>query len=220
MTSQPDIADFFDHLYATHERYWWRGEGRYAPRAEDYRHSLITQMTLRLTAGLGPLRVLDLGAGEGADSIRLALLGHDVTAVDISKVGAEKISAFADEAGVNLRVDITDICTYEPDGKYDLIICNGLLHYVEDKASVIPRMQMATRTGGLNAISLWSTYSKVPECHNVVPVFCDDEDGEVATLYRAWTEELHYFEREKPEASHDDMPAHSHSHIKLIARKP
>lgn len=220
MTSQFETADFFNHLYATHARYWWRGDERYALKPECYRHSLITQMTLRLTEGMGAMRVLDLGAGEGADSIRLALLGHDVTAVDISKVGAEKISTFAAEAGVNIRVDIADICEYEPEGQYDLIICNGLLHYVEDKAVVIPRIQMATRTGGLNVVSLWSTYSEVPDCHDIVPVFCDDEDGTVADLYKPWSEELHYLERSKPEASHDDMPAHSHSHIKLIARKP
>src|SRR5215469_1976140 len=108
MTSQPEIAEFFDRLYASQARYWWQGEERYEPMASAYRHSLITQMTLRLIEGMRGLRVLDLGAGEGSDSIRLALLGHDVTAVDISKVGAEKITAYASEAGVNIRIDIAD----------------------------------------------------------------------------------------------------------------
>jgi len=39
-------------------------------------------------------------------------------------------------------------------------------------------------------------------------------------LYRPWTTELVYFERNKQEKSHEGMPDHSHSHIKLIARKP
>ena len=28
---------------------------------------------------------------------------------------------------------ITDIQDFMPDGSYDVIICNGVLHYVEDK---------------------------------------------------------------------------------------
>ncbi len=220
MTALLGIADFFNRLYSSRLRYWWQGAERYSPRADDYPHSLITQQTLRLIAGGPPGRVLDLGAGEGSDSIRLALLGHDVRAVEISPVGADKIARFAAEVGAQVKVDIADISEYEPRDLYDLIICNGVLHYVADKHSVIRRMQQATRPGGRNVISLWSTYTQVPECHERVPVFCDDEDGVVAEMYRSWNKELHYFERGKPEQSHDDMPPHSHSHIKLIATKP
>jgi len=220
MTGTGPTAAFFDQLYASQRRYWWKEATRYDRDADAYRHSLLTQMTLRLIDGEPRQRVLDLGAGEGADSIRLALLGHEVTAVEFSRVGAKKIAAFAAEANVAIRVDTADIQQYEPTGRYDLVICNGVLHYIADKAAVIGRMQSATTTGGLNVISLWSTYSAVPECHSSVPVFCDDEDGIVADQYRSWTKELHYYERTKPEGAHDDMEPHSHSHIKLIARKP
>jgi tellurite methyltransferase len=164
--------------------------------------------------------MLDLGAGEGADSVRLALLGYSVDAIEISKVAIKKILMFAEDAGVNINVEQADIVIYEPGGNYDLIICKGVLQYVEDKKSVIDRMQRATRSGGLNVISLWSTYSPVPECHRSVSVFCDDEDGLVAKLYENWIKEIYYFERDKLESSHSGMPRHSHSHIKMIARKP
>ncbi len=215
-----NISDFFDEQYGGATRYWWRDKDPYAPDATSYRTSLLTQLTLRLIERRPPGRMLDLGAGEGADSIRLALLGYSVDAVDISKVGAEKILMFAEEAGVDINVEAADIVTYEPDGEFDLIVCNGVLHYVDDKKTVVERMQRATRTDGINVISLWSTYTTVPDCHKVVPVFCDDEDGEVVNLYGNWVTELLYFERDKPEASHSGMPRHSHSHIKLIARKP
>jgi 2-polyprenyl-3-methyl-5-hydroxy-6-metoxy-1,4-benzoquinol methylase len=215
-----NISDFFNEQYRSVTRYWWNDKDPYALDATSYRTSLLTQLTLRLIEGRPPGRMLDLGAGEGSDSIRLALLGYSVDAVDISEVGTEKILMFAEKAGVSINVETADIVTYEPDGEFDLIICNGVLHYIDDKESVVERMQRATRTGGINVISLWSTYTPVPECHEVVPVFCDDEDGEVVKLYEKWTEELLYFERDKPEASHSGMPGHSHSHIKLIARKP
>jgi tellurite methyltransferase len=164
-------------------------------------------------------RLLDLGAGEGADSIRMALLDYSVDAVDISKVGADKIRAFAKETGVTVNVQVADIVTYEPEGQFDLVVCNGVLHYIDNKQSVVERMQRATRAGGTNVISLWSTYTPVPECHKIVPVFCDDEDGVIAQMYEDWPKEFIYFDRGKPESSHSGMPAHSHSHIKLIARK-
>lgn len=213
-----NISEFFDEQYRGVTRYWWRDKDPYALNANSYPTSLLTQLTLRLIHDDPPGRVLDLGAGEGADSIRLALLGYSVDAVEISKVGVKKISMFAEQAGVKINVKRADIVTYEPEGQYDLIICNGVLQYIDDKKSVVERMQIATRKDGLNVISLWSTYTPVPECHRVVPVFCDDESGLVAKLYENWIKEVYYVERDKPESSHSGMPSHSHSHIKMIAR--
>lgn len=214
-----DVSEFFDEQYAGESRYWWRDKDPYALDASSYPTSLLTQLTLRLIQDRPPGRMLDLGAGEGADSIRLALLGYNVDAVEISRNGVKKIRRFAEEAGVYINVRRADIVSYEPEGQYDLIICNGLLQYVEDKKSVIDRMQIATRMDGINVVSLWSTYTPVPECHQIVPVFCDDEDGEVTKLYENWDKELYYLERDKPESSHSGMPRHTHSHIKMIARK-
>jgi hypothetical protein len=68
-------------------------------------------------------------------------------------------------------------------------------------------------------ISLWSTFTDLPACHDVVPTYPDDEDGVVTKLYEDWFTELLYLERDKSESAHSDLPSHRHSHIKLIARK-
>jgi SAM-dependent methyltransferase len=120
---------------------------------------------------------------------------------------------------VQVRVHVADAADFVPQGHYDVVVCNGLLQYVRDKEPVIRRMQAATVAGGINVVSLWSSYTPVPEEHSLVPVYCDDEDGEVAKLYQDWPKELCYYERDKPETSHSGMPPHCHSHIKLIARK-
>ncbi len=215
-----EISEFFDQQYEGPNRYWWQGDERYAPEPDAYPTSLLTQMTLRLIEGKAPGQVLDIGAGEGADSIRFALRGYSVTAVEISKVGAEKIVMFAEQAGVTVHVEAVDILAYEPSGEFDVVICNGVLQYIEDKRFVIELMQNATRRGGINVISLWSNYTPVPECHKRVPVYCDDENGDVVESYEKWHTKFIYFERDKSEESHSDMPPHSHSHIKFIARKP
>ena len=214
------VSDYFDSVYAKHERYWWRQPGRYALEPRAYPHSLITQQTLRLLNGRTPGRALDIGAGEGTDAIRLALLGYEVDAVEVSVVGAKKIECFAKEAGVKVSVFPTDVRDFAPNNSYDVIICNGVLHYIKNKRSVIKLMQHATRLGGINVISLWSTYTPVPKCHNFVPTYCDDEEGMVTDCYTGWRTEFIYFERDKAEMSHSDMPHHQHSHIKLITGRP
>ena len=181
---------------------------------------MLTQQTLRLLAGRNPSRALDIGAGEGTDAIRLALLGYEVDAVELSKAGAEKIERFAAEVKAKVKVITSDIQDFMADCKYDVIVCNGVLHYVEDKHRVIDLMQNATQPGGINVISLWSDYTPVPQCHEFVPVYADKENGIVTSCYRGWRNEFIYFERDKSEIAHSDLPAHRHSHIKLIARKP
>jgi tellurite methyltransferase len=219
LDKQMKVSDFFDGLYRSEERYWWHEDVRHVTEADAHQTSLLTQMTLRLLKGRPPGRALDIGAGEGADSIRLARLGYSVDAIEVSRVGAAKIRRFARDAEVNVNIEISDAYTYEPAGYFDVVICNGVLQYIEDKRTVVERLQGATRIGGINVISLWSTYTPVPDCHNQVPIFCDDEDGIVSKLYQHWDTEFIYMDRDKKESSHSGMPSHSHSHIKLIARR-
>lgn len=222
------VARYFDSLYDTDERYWWRDGDPYSLDPNDYPTSLLTQVTLRLLLdsrrtsvdSRHARRALDLGAGEGADAVRLARLGYDVSAMDISPRAVEKISGFAADAGVDLSVEVADIDDYRPHGAFDVIILNGVLHYTKNKRTIIERMQAATRPGGLHVVSAWSTFTLVPACHNSVPVYCDPEDGEIVSAYRDWDLKLIYFERSKLEKSHTGMPEHVHSHIKLIAERP
>jgi 2-polyprenyl-3-methyl-5-hydroxy-6-metoxy-1,4-benzoquinol methylase len=98
------VSDYFDSVYMTSERFWWQEPERYELEPDAYPTSLLTQQTLHLLKRRGAGRALDIGAGEGSDSIRLAKLGYDVDAVEISTVGAKKIECFAEEAGVHGKV--------------------------------------------------------------------------------------------------------------------
>jgi SAM-dependent methyltransferase len=222
MSQRMHISDYFDSVYLGTQRYWWRRPGRHDLEPDSYPLSLLAQQTLRALKGRTAGRALDIGAGEGTDAIRLAKLGYEVDAVEVSSVGAKKIQWFAEEAGVHdrLRVFSSDALDFKPDGEYDVVICNGVLHYIEDKQSVIELMQQATRPGGINVISLWSDYTPVPDCHDFVPVYSDPEDGVVTSSYKEWPKEFIYFDRDKTESAHSDLPAHRHSHIKIIACKP
>lgn len=214
-----DLTAFFDALYAGTDRYWWRGDWRYSTDPDDHPRSLLTQLTLRHVTTRSPGSALDVGCGEGADAIRLARLGWQVDAIDASPIGVQKTRAFAEEAGVSLEVHCAKVDEFEPARSYDLVICNGVLHYIEDKEHVLGLMEKWTAPGGAHVISLWSDFTPVPEPHQVVPTYPDREDGVVVEHYRRWAKLLMYFDREKPETGHSDFPPHVHSYIKLIAFK-
>jgi SAM-dependent methyltransferase len=213
-----DVRTFFDRQYAAHERYWWRGENRYS--VELAAHTTYHAKLLAVAARRGPGRALDLGAGEGADAIRLAKLGYHVDAVELSAVACEKIERFARTEGVHVDVRNETLETVDLTGAcYDLVIMNGCLHYVRDKRHVLRRVLAASAADAIHAVSLFSTATPVPDEHAVVPVFPDEEGGILERFYRDWNNLLLAHDRERSEQSHPGFAPHVHSHIKLIAAR-
>lgn len=210
-------AMFFEGAYSGADRYWWAVPHAYSTSPEDHASSLLAQETLRIATSRPPGSAIDIGSGEGADAIRLARLGWNVEALELTASGCRKIAAFAAQAGVDIRVHQCDIRQFMAEGLFDIVICNGVLHYVSEKREVCRKLQSMTAPGGANIVSLWSDYTPVPECHQIVPTFPDHEEGEVVRSYLGWKKRLLYFERNKLEASHADMAPHVHSFIKMVA---
>jgi SAM-dependent methyltransferase len=109
----PPVMDerFWDKRYGSADRIW---SGRPNP-------GLVAEV-----AELAPGRVLDIGAGEGADAIWLAERGWDVVAVDISSVALERGRRQAAIAGSEVSDRITWVhadllATGLPSGPFDLV---------------------------------------------------------------------------------------------------
>jgi SAM-dependent methyltransferase len=211
----PQIREFFDRQYATHHRYWWRGENRYSTSLAS--HTRFHATVLAAAARRGPGRVLDLGAGEGSDAIRLAKLGYQVDTVEVSTVACEKIERFARSEGVSITIRNEPLETAQlPAGCYDIVLMNGCLHYIRDKTGVLRRAAAASTDDAVHAVALFSTATPVPAEHAVVPVFPDDEGGTVERFYRGWRPLYRAYERGQSEHSHPGFGPHVHSHIKLV----
>ena len=95
-----------------------------------------------------PLRVVDLGAGNGWLAYRLALRGHRVAAVDL------RIDDF-DGLGAHVHYDADYFpvrAEYErlpfTDGGFDLATFNASLHYAEDTRAVLHEALRVLRPGG------------------------------------------------------------------------
>ncbi len=75
--------------------------------------------------------LLDLGCGQGRDSIFLASLGYQVTAVDSSKVGISQMMNKAQSFGLQVDGIVSDIENIKLEKKFDIILFDMLLHGFE-----------------------------------------------------------------------------------------
>ncbi|MFD7233635.1 class I SAM-dependent methyltransferase [Streptomyces sp. NPDC059881] len=125
-------------------------DGVYAARPAAGNPQPNARLTETVT-GLPPGDALDLGCGDGGDSLWLARLGWQVTAVDISAVAVERLAALARSHGLGDRVTTlrADLPTSFPPGGFDLV-CAHYLHtpFGLDRATVLRSAAHALRPGG------------------------------------------------------------------------
>ncbi|MDQ4045638.1 MAG: class I SAM-dependent methyltransferase, partial [Chloroflexota bacterium] len=95
-----------------------------------------------------PGRALDLGCGDGTNSIMLARHGWAVTGIDISEEAIRKARAAAAEAGVDVRFVQADMLEWEPDGEFDLVIATYSLPGGAESHKAMRVAARALRTGG------------------------------------------------------------------------
>ena len=121
------------------------------PRAGDWQirretyHHLLGHV---LATGPRPLHVLDLGAGSGWLSHRLAALGHRAVAVDalddeVDGLGATRHYKTAFPV---VQADF-DALPFAP-AQFDLVVFNGSLHYSPDMAGTLERAHRMLAPGG------------------------------------------------------------------------
>jgi SAM-dependent methyltransferase len=78
---------------------------------------------VEVVKGLKPGRALDIGVGQGRNSLYLAKLGWDVTGFDISERGLEQARKSAAAAGVKITAVKASMADFDyGEGKWDLIV--------------------------------------------------------------------------------------------------
>ena len=100
--------------------------------------------------------VLDLGIGQGRNSIPLAKLGFNVTGVDYST----KCLNICQKNCPNLNLIQSDVRNFNIEkNKYDLILSTYVLHFLhkEDSYDIIKSMKDNLKINGLIYICLFST---------------------------------------------------------------
>ena len=130
----------------------------WAIRRESYQH-------LQRSAAAGSLHVLDLGAGNGWLSNRLAEHGHHAVAVDWLDDVEDGLGACCHyrTAFACVQADF-DALPFAP-GQFDLVVFNGSLHYSPDVAATLARARLMLAPGGRLVVM-------------DSPMFRDEPDGE------------------------------------------
>ena len=102
-----------------------------------------------------PGKTLDLGCGNGRNSLYLAANGYDVTAWDKNPMSIQNLLSIRDAEGLeNLQASIQDLNTLRFEGEYDFILSTVVMMFLEAKTipGLIANMQRCTKPGGYNLI--------------------------------------------------------------------
>ncbi|MFJ1970843.1 class I SAM-dependent methyltransferase [Streptomyces sp. NPDC087903] len=102
------------------------------------------------------LRVLDVGMGQGTQSLRLARAGHKVTGLeqDTRMVAAAREALAGEPEGIRERVRIIegdgrDTGVHFLPGSFDVVLCHGVLMYVEGPDALLAGLARMLAPGGL-----------------------------------------------------------------------
>jgi S-adenosylmethionine-dependent methyltransferase len=117
------------------------------------RQELVTrQLGAHLPAA--PARVLDVGAGQGTQAMRLAALGHDVVALEPDPTMRDQLAAI--QAGSDGSPGVTVVAgglgslpAGVSNSAYDVVLCQGVLMYLREAGPALTELAALVAPGGL-----------------------------------------------------------------------
>ena len=142
---------------------------------------------MKLLPPTRPMRVLDIGCGEGKDAVFMARCGYAVSAFDIAQSGIDKLRRLADNAGVFVDAFRADVNDYRPDAEYDIVFSSGVLHYIrpELRSELFSAYQARTAVDGVHAMNVFVQKPFIAPPPEIETSY-DWHTGELFSLYRDW----------------------------------
>ncbi|MCX4509517.1 methyltransferase domain-containing protein [Streptomyces sp. NBC_01619] len=124
-------------------------------RQELVARQLDEQIAARFPVGQR-LRVLDVGMGQGTQALRLARAGHKVTGLEsdagMLRVAREALATEPEGIRERFRMiegDGRDTGVHFLPGSFDVVLCHGVLMYVEERDAMLAGLARMLAPGGL-----------------------------------------------------------------------
>lgn len=153
---------------------------------EKYGLTRTHSEVLAAAALIPPGKTLDLGCGNGRNSLYLAANGYSVTAWDKNPMSIANIERIkAAERLENLETATADLNALTFDGEYDFILSTVVMMFLEAQTipGLIANMQRTTVPGGYNLIVAAMDTEDFP-CTVGFPFAF--KTGELAEYYSGW----------------------------------
>jgi len=134
--------------------------------------------------GLTPARALELGCGEGGDSLWLAARGWEVTAVDYAGAAIKTLQRITSERGLSVRGVVASVLEYEHDDECDLVFMNFMHLLPTERTKMLANASASLAPGGIllyNGISRTTSEVDIPKelLPNVDEIVADLSDLEI-----------------------------------------
>lgn len=206
MNRDDETRMMYDRSYAGTEYYW------------SVRPSATCFEVLRRLPPDRPLRLLDVGCGEGRNAVFFARNGYHVHGFDISERGVEKTKELAARAGVYVDVFQADLNTFRLQEPFDVVFSTGVLHCVDPnlRGELIENYQAHTNDGGLHVLSVFIKKPFVAQAPDRDPNASPWLSGELFTLYADWR--IEWCTEEIFDCMSSGTP-HQHAVNRIAARK-
>jgi cyclopropane fatty-acyl-phospholipid synthase-like methyltransferase len=182
-----------------------------------------------------PGRVLDIGAGQGRNALRLARRGAAVDCIDPSETAEEQVWARVLHEDLPVRFFPQRFETFVPDvDYYDAVLAFGLIQELPRELieTLVERIGCWTRPGGLALVTAFTTadpgLEEISRAWRKIGSgsFSNDggsiqtflEAGELRELFVGW-ETLHYREGLGAAHRHGSGEPHRHGRVEGVFRK-
>jgi len=119
--------------------------------------SMMCLKVLELMPPVRPLKLLDIGCGEGKDAVFFARCGYEVSAFDISDAGIDKLKRLGEKARVHINAFKANILDYRLTSSYDILFSSGALHYIKPnlRDEIMDNYKASVSDGGLAAFHVF-----------------------------------------------------------------
>lgn len=171
---------------------------------------------------------LDIGCGDGRDTLFLANVGFFITALDLSNVALEKLKRFAESIGIGKKINTVncDVRVWDfPRFHFDLVTSAVCLDHItkEDLLPLFEKIVMSLKPGGIIFFEVHTVDDpgfgivpgKASELSNMILHYF--QHNELLKLVEQEFEIIRYEEKVEEDKSHGKV--HFHGFANVLARK-